>query len=69
MIKEMPLPSDPVIWHSMLDACKTWGNIELGIQAFENALHLNQNDSVAYVLMSQIYSRAGLDEEAHKLSR
>ena len=67
MIKKIPFSSDPVVWHSILDACKTWGNVELGKQAFENALHLNQDDAVAYVLMSQIYSRAGLDAEAHKL--
>ena len=57
----------PEMWRIVLCACKNWGNVELGKQAFENALHLNQDDAVAYVLMSQIYSRAGLDAEANKL--
>ena len=40
----------------VLDACRNGGNLELGKQAFEHAVCLDENDAGAYVLMTQIYS-------------
>lgn len=54
------IPSCPnsIIWHIVLDACRKWGNVGLGVEAFEHALHLDEKDAAAYVSMSCIYADA-----------
>jgi pentatricopeptide repeat protein len=56
MIKRIPFYPNLAIWHMVLDACRNGGNLELGKQAFEHAVCLDENDAGAYVLMTQIYT-------------
>lgn len=63
IIKKMPFCPNIVIWHSILEACKNWGNLELGKQAFEQATTQNEKDAAAYALMSCIYASANLVKE------
>lgn len=55
-IMKMPFCPNLVVWNSMLSACKSWGNKELALQAFQKALCLDEKDSAAYVLVSHIFA-------------
>ncbi|KAL3818469.1 hypothetical protein ACJIZ3_004374 [Penstemon smallii] len=52
MIKEMPVEPDVVIWRTLLSACRTHKNSELGELAVTKINHLGSGD---YVLLSNIY--------------
>ncbi|KAL2478964.1 Pentatricopeptide repeat-containing protein [Forsythia ovata] len=53
MIKEMPMEPDVVIWRTLLSACRTHKNPELGEVAITRIKHIGSGD---YVLLSNIYS-------------
>ena len=55
LIKKMPLHPGIAIWHVILGACQTWGNVELGSLAFQHALQLDIEDASAYVCIRNIY--------------
>ena len=59
--------SDMMVWHSMLYACKNWGNVKLGRLAFEQAIQLDSNNLASYVLMVNIYVAAGMKEDAKRI--
>ena len=44
-----------MVWHTLLDACQKWGNVEFGDWAFEEAIKLDEDDSSAYSMMAHIY--------------
>ncbi|XP_043700731.1 pentatricopeptide repeat-containing protein At1g08070, chloroplastic-like [Telopea speciosissima] len=56
---KMLLKPDAVIWKSLLGACKTHGNVEIGEFAARHLIELCPDDSSAYVLLSSIYDSAG----------
>ncbi|MCO5611999.1 hypothetical protein L7F22_066260 [Adiantum nelumboides] len=68
IIKMMPSSDSPPIWSALLGACRKWGNVALGRMAFECAVELDKCDAAAYVVMSNIYAAAGMQEEAQTLS-
>ena len=53
MVFKMPLSPNLVVWHSLLGACKYWGNLWVGKQALTHAIHLNKADARTYVLWSE----------------
>lgn len=55
MVKKMPSQPDLVVWDMVLGACQKWGNAELGRQAFDYVVGLDENHSAAYILLSNIY--------------
>ena len=67
MIKEMPYQADLAVWRIILGACQKWGNVELGRWAFENAMHLDDKEAVAYVCMCNIYLDAGMHQDAEEI--
>ncbi|KAI5066524.1 hypothetical protein GOP47_0019148 [Adiantum capillus-veneris] len=67
VITMMPSSEYPPVWSALLGACRKWGNVKLGRFAFERAVQLDQYDAAAYVLMSNIYAAAGLQEEAENI--
>lgn len=52
MISEMPMEPDVVIWRTLLSACRTHKNSEMGELAVGKMKHLSSGD---YVLLSNIY--------------
>ncbi|KAH7431886.1 hypothetical protein KP509_08G071400 [Ceratopteris richardii] len=54
-------------WLSVLAACRTHGNMMLGEYAFDQAVQAHPMDAAQYVLMSNIYSDAGLEQQAKEL--
>ena len=61
MLEQMPMQADITLWLCLLGAC-THGNLELAIRAFENAVSLQPTHATPYVIMSNIYADAGMQE-------
>ncbi|KAI5065529.1 hypothetical protein GOP47_0020224 [Adiantum capillus-veneris] len=67
-LERAPMQADVTFWLGLLGAC-TRGNLELGEKAFKNAVSLQPEQSTPYVLMSNIYADAGLQECSAELER
>ncbi|GAV89082.1 PPR domain-containing protein/PPR_2 domain-containing protein/DYW_deaminase domain-containing protein [Cephalotus follicularis] len=59
LIDKMPTPPSASVWGALLGACKTQGNVELAEQACGHLLELDPRNHGAYVLLSNIYAKAG----------
>ncbi|KAI5062664.1 hypothetical protein GOP47_0023203 [Adiantum capillus-veneris] len=66
-IKKMPSSGFLPAWHTLLAACRKWGNVNHGRVAFEHAVGLDKKSAVAYVCMSDIYAAAGMQDDADKI--
>ena len=67
VIKAMPSSDHSVIWLTLLGACKKWGNVKLGKLIFDQALQVDDTCAVAFVLMANIFTMAGMQEDAEKI--
>ncbi|KAH7316071.1 hypothetical protein KP509_21G077300 [Ceratopteris richardii] len=61
MLDSMPVQANLNMWLSLLGMCLRHGNIELGKWAFDQATTLNPTESVAYILMSNIYAESAFE--------
>ncbi|KAK4372482.1 hypothetical protein RND71_007866 [Anisodus tanguticus] len=59
LIRSMPMEADIVIWGTLLAACRTHGNTEIGERAAENLARLEPSHGPSRVLLSNIYADAG----------
>ena len=67
MLHMMPFQENVIGWTTLLDHCKTHGDLEQGERCFHCVLSIDQNNCAAYVLMSRIYAYAGRWEDAKRL--
>ncbi|KAG4958121.1 hypothetical protein AAZX31_15G253900 [Glycine max] len=67
LIKSMPLEPNSGVWGALLGACRVYRNINLGKEAAENLIALNPSDPRNYIMLSNIYSAAGLWSDASKV--
>eukprot|EP00246_Nothoceros_aenigmaticus_P010817 TRINITY_DN2769_c4_g1_i1.p2 TRINITY_DN2769_c4_g1~~TRINITY_DN2769_c4_g1_i1.p2 ORF type:complete len:128 (-),score=29.05 TRINITY_DN2769_c4_g1_i1:62-412(-) len=67
MARDVPFQSDCALWHTLLGACQTWSNVEVGRQAFDCAVSVDERSDAAYVLMTNIYASAQMWEEAKEM--
>lgn len=58
VVKLMPSEPDGAVWLTVMCACLKWSNVEVGRQAFDAAVRLNETATAAYVLMANIYAAA-----------
>eukprot|EP00250_Pteridium_aquilinum_P006258 c16214_g1_i1 orf=564-2759(+) len=63
----MPFQANVVGWTTLLNHCKTHGDLGQGHQCFGNAVSIDQSNRSAYVLMSRLYAHGGQLEDADKL--
>ncbi|XP_072960466.1 pentatricopeptide repeat-containing protein At3g49170, chloroplastic [Typha angustifolia] len=63
----MPFKADALVWRTLLGACRIHGNIKFGEIAAKNILELEPNDPAAYVLLSNLYAKAGKWDDVAKL--
>eukprot|EP01018_Ginkgo_biloba_P010080 Gb_35396 [translate_table: standard] len=68
-INRMPFKPDAVVWKTLLAACRTHCNIELGEHAAACVFELKPQDEATYVLLSNIYAMAGRWDEATKMRK
>ena len=67
MIEVMPSSNYLAVWIALLGSCRKWGNVKLGKLAFHQAIQLDDNIAAAYIVMANIYSEAGMQEDAEKV--
>ena len=67
VIKSMPCSHHSAVWIALLGACKKWGNVELGMLAFDQAIQLDHTCATAYVLMGDIFTLSGMQENAQNI--
>jgi pentatricopeptide repeat protein len=63
MIRRMPLHPGIVAWHAVLGACRKWGDIEIGREAFDHAMGLDESSTAAHLCMINIFSDAATQKE------
>ena len=63
----MPFQENIIGWTTLLDHCKTHGDLEQGERCFHSVLSIDQNNCAAYVIMSRIYAYVGRWEDAKRL--
>lgn len=66
-IEKMPIRPVAEVWRSLLSACRTTGNIELGKYAAEMAISTDPNDSGSYILLSNIFASKGMWKDVKKV--
>lgn len=64
LINEMPMEPDPVVWSTLLAACRKHGETKLANLAATKLIELDPKKSLGYVLISNIYCSAGSFNEA-----
>ncbi|KAK7245797.1 hypothetical protein RIF29_40647 [Crotalaria pallida] len=69
LIKSMPMEADIVIWGTLLAACRTHGNVNIGERAAENLARLAPSHGGGKVLLSNIYADAGRWEDVSLVRR
>ncbi|XP_072150050.1 pentatricopeptide repeat-containing protein At3g49710-like [Setaria viridis] len=69
LIMKMPFSLSSVGWTSLLGACRTHGNMELGARAAKEILHLSPSNASAPVMLSNMYASAGKWEETAKIRK
>ncbi|KQK07032.1 hypothetical protein BRADI_2g32290v3 [Brachypodium distachyon] len=66
-INEMPCKADALVWKTLLSACRTYGNTEIGEIAANHVINLEPRDPAPYVLLSNLYADAGLWDEVARI--
>ncbi|KAK7261220.1 hypothetical protein RIF29_27525 [Crotalaria pallida] len=63
IINDMPLEPDLLIWKAMLSGSVKHNNFEMGRMAALRAIELAPQDSSCYVLLANMYAKAGMWDE------
>lgn len=58
LINNMPMQANPIVWVSLLSACRLQGNVEIGEHAVNQLLELKFENDGLYTLLSNIYATA-----------
>ncbi|KAK4734644.1 hypothetical protein R3W88_008905 [Solanum pinnatisectum] len=58
-IKHMPIEANERIWGALLGACRVYNDMDIGLVAADNLFELAPKQSGYYVLLSNIYAKAG----------
>lgn len=66
-INEMAFDPDVVAWKTLLAACRTHNNVEVGERAAENILKIDPSNSAALVLLCSIYASTGSWKDVARL--
>ncbi|XP_031493940.1 pentatricopeptide repeat-containing protein ELI1, chloroplastic [Nymphaea colorata] len=67
LVKSMRIAPDPVLWGSLLGACRLHGNIKLGEQIASFLMENGLANSGTYVLLSNMFAAAGNWKEAARV--
>ncbi|XP_002993382.2 pentatricopeptide repeat-containing protein At4g21065 isoform X1 [Selaginella moellendorffii] len=59
LVRTMPYSPDVVTWTILLSACKVYGDLKIGARAYKRITELNPPDSGPYLLMGNMYAKAG----------
>ncbi|KAG0536287.1 hypothetical protein BDA96_03G050500 [Sorghum bicolor] len=66
-IDQMPMTPNSTIWGTLLAACRVHGNSEIGELVAERLLELDPENSMVYILLSNIYAKCNRWEDVRRL--
>ncbi|XP_047064599.1 pentatricopeptide repeat-containing protein At3g62890-like [Lolium rigidum] len=69
LIKGMPIAPDPVLWGTVLSACKTHGLVNLGVEVGNKLIELEPAHDGHYVLLASIYAKAKKWDEVREVRK
>ncbi|WJZ91213.1 hypothetical protein VitviT2T_010308 [Vitis vinifera] len=69
LIVKMLMEPDPVVWSALLGGCRKHGETKLAKLAAVKVKELDPNNSLGYILMSNIFCTDGHFNEARLISR
>ncbi|CAA0820494.1 Pentatricopeptide repeat-containing protein [Striga hermonthica] len=69
LIKAMPMKPDSVVWGTLLGACSFHGNVEIAEKAAESLFVLEPSNPGNYVILSNIYAKAGMWDKVASLRK
>ncbi|XP_054783429.1 pentatricopeptide repeat-containing protein At2g33680-like [Prosopis cineraria] len=67
IIRESPFADSPLLWRTLVNACKQCGDLHIGMSASKKLLDLAPNEASSYILISNMYAEGGMLEEAAKV--
>ncbi|XP_034223567.1 pentatricopeptide repeat-containing protein At3g46790, chloroplastic-like [Prunus dulcis] len=67
LVESMAVEKDERLWGALLGACRIHGNIDLAEKAVNSLLELQPENAGHYVLLSNIYARAGRWKDVAKM--
>ncbi|KAK9928960.1 hypothetical protein M0R45_026074 [Rubus argutus] len=69
MIEKMTVPPDPILWATLLGACKMHGSIKLGEKIGNKLIQLDPTHDGHYVQLASIYAKAKKWEDVVRVRR
>ncbi|KAM7277145.1 hypothetical protein ACFE04_019011 [Oxalis oulophora] len=66
LVMSMPIPPDGGVWGALLSACKIHDDTEMGIRVAKHAIDSDPENDGYYIILSNLYSSAGLWGEAER---
>ncbi|TVU21554.1 hypothetical protein EJB05_31198, partial [Eragrostis curvula] len=67
IICKMPMRPNSAIWGTLLAACRVHGNTEIGELAAERLLELDPQNSMGFILLSNMYAKSNRWEDVRRL--
>ncbi|XP_022899217.1 pentatricopeptide repeat-containing protein At2g22070-like [Olea europaea var. sylvestris] len=68
-IETMPIEPDISVWGALLGACRKYGDLELGGEVAKRLFQIEPTNPGNYVLLGNMYARAGMLDEADEVRR
>ncbi|XP_073006211.1 pentatricopeptide repeat-containing protein At3g62890-like isoform X1 [Typha latifolia] len=69
LIERMSIPPDPVLWGTLLGACKMHGLVDLGVTIGNKLIELEPAHDGHYVLLASVYAKARKWEDVIKVRK
>ncbi|MCL7025303.1 hypothetical protein MKW94_028444 [Papaver nudicaule] len=63
LVDAMPFDPGSIGWAALLGACRTYGNVELGVKAANHLIQLEPHNAAPYIMLANIYATVGKWEE------
>ncbi|KAF9596265.1 hypothetical protein IFM89_008500 [Coptis chinensis] len=69
MIASMPFVPGPIFWRTLLNGCRIWGDLKLGVFAADWVLRMEPYNASAHLMVIDMYTTAGRLMEVFELRR
>ncbi|KAF8409112.1 hypothetical protein HHK36_005185 [Tetracentron sinense] len=69
LVRTMPFEEAPMVWESLLGACRSHGDVEMAERVARKLLELNPLDSSGYVQLSNMYASMGRWNDVREVRR
>jgi pentatricopeptide repeat protein len=68
-IDELPIKPTPILWRTLLSACSSHGNVEMGKQVMDRISELDDSHGGDYVILSNLCARYGKWDDVNHLRK